>query len=68
MFEPENDEQLSRLVTYLLDDGALAEKMGAGGLAYVKDRFSAAIMREQMESGLLRVCNNGDSSQVSQGD
>jgi glycosyltransferase involved in cell wall biosynthesis len=68
MFEPENDEQLSRLVTYLLDDGALAEKMGAGGLAYVKDRFSAAIMREQMESVLLRVCNNGDSSQVSQGD
>ena len=67
MFEPENDEQLSRLVADLLNDGALAVKMGAGGLAYVQDRFSAATMREQMESVLLSVSNNGDSSQVSQG-
>lgn len=67
MFEPENDEQLSRLVADLLNDGALAIKMGAGGLAYVQDRFSAATMREQMESVLLSVSNNGDSSQVSQG-
>lgn len=66
MFEPENDEQLSRLVADLLNDGALAAKMGAGGLAYVQDRFSAASMREQMELILLSVSNNGNSSQVSQ--
>lgn len=65
LFEPENDEQLSKLVTDLLNDGALAEKMGAGGLAYVRGRFSAVTKREQMESVLLSVFTNGSSSQAS---
>ena len=65
MFEPDNDEQLSRVVTDLLNDGARTAKMGAGGLAYVQSRFSAATMREQMESVLLSVSNNGNSSQFS---
>ena len=65
MFEPDNDEKLSRVVTDLLNDGARTAKMGAGGLAYVQSRFSAATMREQMESVLLSVSNNGSSSQFS---
>lgn len=67
MFEPDNDEQLSRLVTELLHDSARAAKMGAGGLGYVQSRFSAATMREQMESVLLAATKKIQSSEVVEG-
>lgn len=59
LFEPDDDEQLSGAITSLLNDGDLAAEMGARGLAYVKNRFSAVAMREQMESVLLMVCKDG---------
>ncbi|WP_431064150.1 glycosyltransferase family 4 protein [Methylotuvimicrobium sp.] len=64
MFEPDNDENLSRLVLELLSDKAQVEKMGAEGLAYVQSRFSAVKIRQQMESVLLAVVNNTRSPEV----
>ena len=58
MFEPDNDEQLGALVVELLSDTSRVEKMGVRGLAYVRSRFSAVTMRQQMESVLLAVANN----------
>lgn len=57
MFEPDNDEQLSKLVVQFLSDKALTKSMGAGGLAYVQSRFSALKMRQEMESILSAVVN-----------
>lgn len=67
IFEPDNDEQLSELVLELLNDGTRAEKMGAGGLAYVQNRFSALKMRQQMESVLLAIANGTNSVSNSEG-
>lgn len=67
MFEPDNDEQLSKLVVDLLRDKAPIEKMGAGGLSYVQSRFSALKMRQQMESLLLAVSNNTETAETSGG-
>ncbi len=58
MFEPDNDEQLGALVLELLSDRSRVDRMGAGGLAYVKRRFSAVTMRQQMESVLSAVARN----------
>jgi glycosyltransferase involved in cell wall biosynthesis len=67
MFEPDNDEQLSELVAELLQDAARVERMGTGGIGYVKSRFAAVTMREQMESVLLAATKKIDSSEVVQG-
>jgi glycosyltransferase involved in cell wall biosynthesis len=67
MFEPDNDEQLSELVAELLQDAARVERMGACGLAYVRSRFAAATMREQMESVLLAASKNIQSPEVVEG-
>ena len=58
MFEPDSDEQLSKLVLKLLGDKARLEIMGTRGLAYVQSNFAAATMRHQMESILLAVARN----------
>ena len=55
MFDPDNDEQLSRRVIELIDDGSSITQMGTSGLAYVKTHFSANMMRERMLSLLLSV-------------
>lgn len=65
MFEPDNDEQLSKLIVDLLRDKARAEKMGGGGLSYVQTRFSALKMRQQMESLLLAVSSNIGAAEAS---
>lgn len=67
MFEPDNDEQLGKLVVDLLRDKALAKKMGAGGLSYVQSRFSALKMRRQMESLLSAVASNSETAETSRG-
>jgi glycosyltransferase involved in cell wall biosynthesis len=67
MFEPDNDEQLSELIAELLQDAVRVERMGAGGLAYVQSRFAAAKMREQMESVLLALTKNIQSTEVVKG-
>lgn len=67
MFEPDNDEQLGKLVVDLLRDKALAKKMGAGGLSYVKSRFSALKMRRQMESLLSAVASNRGTPETYRG-
>lgn len=64
IFKPDDDEQLSKLVVDLLNDGARATQMGAGGLAYVQSRFSAAKLRQQMEAVLLAVTQNGQGQTV----
>jgi glycosyltransferase involved in cell wall biosynthesis len=66
VFEPDNDEQLGTLVLELLSDRSRVDRMGAGGLAYVKRNFSAATMRQQMESVLLGVA--GDAHDVGAGE
>lgn len=53
MFEPDDDEELSRLVSELVQDDVGRARMGAGGLQYVKSRFSALTMRSHMETILL---------------
>jgi glycosyltransferase involved in cell wall biosynthesis len=67
IFEPDNDEQISELVAELLQDVARVERMGACGLAYVRSRFAAATMREQMESVLLAASKNIQSPEVVEG-
>lgn len=66
IFEPDNDQQLSKLVMELLGNKTLIEKMGRGGLAYVQRRFSAVTMRQQMESVLLGVANGVHSANVAE--
>jgi glycosyltransferase involved in cell wall biosynthesis len=66
-FEPDNDEQLSQLVIDLLQDAKRVERMGAGGLAFVRSRFSAVKMRVQMESVLLAVTKKIQTSKVLEG-
>jgi len=58
IFGPDNHEQLASLVLELLSDKNRVDKMGANGLAYVQKRFSAELMRQQMESILLSIVNN----------
>ncbi|RFO98811.1 hypothetical protein DIC66_02750 [Rhodoferax lacus] len=54
-FDPDNEEQLCNLIVELLADPDRIASMGSGGLAYVQSRFSAAKLRQQMESVLLNV-------------
>lgn len=58
MFEPDSDEQFSKLVLKLLGDKTRLEIMGTRGLAYVQSNLAAATMRHQMESILLAVARN----------
>lgn len=67
MFEPDNDDQLGKLVLELLSDKTRVEKMEASGLAYVQNRFSAVTMRQQMESVLLGVANNDHCAKAAEG-
>ena len=67
MFEPDNDEQLGKLIVDLLRDKALTKKMGTGGLSYVQSRFSALKMRQQMESLLSAVASNSRTAETSGG-
>ncbi len=67
-FEPDDDEQLGKLIVDLLNDGKQTASMGAGGLAYVQSRFSAAKMRQQMEAVLLEVARNGAGKNVTGAD
>ncbi len=66
-FEPDDDEQLSSRVIELLNDGDRTARMGASGLAYVQSRFSAAEMRQHMESVLLAVAKNSEGKAVVKG-
>lgn len=56
VFSPDNDEQLCDLVSALLEDGVRAERMGVAGVVYVRSRFAALRMRQQMESILVGCC------------
>ena len=67
MFEPDNDEQLGKLVLELLSNKTRIKKMGTGGLAYVQSHFSAVTMRQKMESVLLAVANNAHSTAAVEG-
>jgi glycosyltransferase involved in cell wall biosynthesis len=55
IFEPDDDESLAGLVAEVLGDGSAAARMGADGLAYVRNRFPASRMRAQMEVALVDV-------------
>ena len=66
-FEPDDDARLATLVTELVDDPAWAARMGADGMAYVRNRFSAAQMRLQMETVLLQACRSGKRDSAGRG-
>ena len=61
-FEPDDDRQLARLISELLDDQGCRERLGANGLAFVRSHFSAERMREKMESILRMVAETGSAS------
>lgn len=54
-FNPDDDEQLSELVVKLTSDCDQAASLGSSGLSYVRDRFSALTVRQQMETVLVSV-------------
>jgi glycosyltransferase involved in cell wall biosynthesis len=60
-FEPDDDEQLSRLIPALLHDAPRAATMGSHGRAYVEQHFSAAKQRAKMESLLVQLVRNNVS-------
>ena len=64
-FEPDNDEQLSKLIIDVLNDDNRALNMGSAGLVYVQSHFSAAKMHLQMETVLLEVAKKGNGNCVS---
>jgi len=54
IFEPDDDEQLGKLVVDLLKDHKRTAGMGTSGLAYVQSRFSATKMCQHMEAVLAQ--------------
>lgn len=54
-FEPDDDRQLARLISELLDDAGRRERLGANGLAFVRSHFSAEQTRRKMERILHKV-------------
>lgn len=66
-FEPDDHEQLGSTLEELLDDPVRAADMGAKGLAYVQERFSAAKMRIEMESVLQEVVQRAQGAGPSAG-
>ncbi|MEF8729097.1 MAG: glycosyltransferase family 4 protein [Accumulibacter sp.] len=54
-FEPDDDRQLARLISELLDDAGRRERLGANGLAFVRSHFSAEQTRRNMERILHKV-------------
>ena len=57
IFDPDDDQQLGKLIVELLNDKSRIEKMGDRGLAYVKKYYSVLKMREKMELILLGASN-----------
>ncbi len=58
-FEPDSDEELAERVLEMSNDVEGRRKMGAMGLAYVQERFSADEMRQQAESVLFAASGSG---------
>lgn len=66
-FEPDDDGQLSALIVDLLNDDQRTMAMGTSGLTYVRSRFSAVKMHQQMEKLLLEVTQTGAGKRTLRG-
>ncbi len=60
-FEPDDDEALVAHILRLVRDPEQARRMGENGLAYVRQRFSAAMMRQKMEAVLSAAVDAGSA-------
>lgn len=61
-FEPNDGEALARLVEQTVQDPAKRADMGAAGLKYVRQHFSALTAREKMERILSKAAGHRDAT------
>lgn len=62
VFQPDDENQLSEQVVSLLNEPDRAARMGAGGLAYVREHFSAPMLRQKVEALLVSVATEEHGS------
>lgn len=61
IFSPDDAEQLATLIVKLMQSPEVALKMGAGGLPFVRQFYSANMSQDKMEQILQQVVDTVES-------